>query len=45
MTYDPDDPWNDTPCSWPGCKATGNPYDDQRWCFPRVSVVPSIRRS
>ena len=36
MTYDPDDPWNDTPCSWPGCKATGNPYDDQRWCwYPR----------
>jgi hypothetical protein len=24
------------PCSWPGCKATGNPYDDQNWCwYPR----------
>jgi hypothetical protein len=36
MTYDLEDPWNDTPCSWPGCKATGNPYDDQNWCrYPR----------
>jgi hypothetical protein len=22
-----------TPCSWPGCKATGNPYEDAGWCF------------
>ena len=30
------DPADGMPCDWPGCKATGNPYNDRGWCwYPR----------
>jgi len=28
-----DDPADNTPCNWPGCKVTVNPYKDKGSCF------------
>lgn len=30
---DQGDPADGTPCSWPSCEATGNPYTDHGWCW------------
>jgi hypothetical protein len=34
------DPFDGTPCEWPGCRARENPYEDAGWCwYPRYYLA------